>query len=159
MTHADPETFCMIRRIHFFCKNNAERFVLTGNTDQRTSSPGRITMAGKASFDFNCTMCGKCCREEGFVFFSRNDIRRAAKHLGMTQKSFCAEYLILTSDGYALSVTKKNPCTFLSKNGCIINKSKPKQCATFPYWNEYIGKEGELVNFDRPCPGVKKSKK
>ena len=116
-------------------------------------------MARKASFDFACRQCGRCCREEGFVFFSRDDISRAAKFLGMTAASFCAEYLILTSDGYALSVTKKNPCVFLSEDGCIINDAKPKQCATFPYWNEYIGMNGELVNFDRPCPGVKKTEK
>ena len=107
------------------------------------------------SFTFKCTKCGECCREQGFVFFLRDDIRRAAKHLGMTAERFTNEYLIKTSEGWAVTVMKYKPCTFLSADGCRIHAAKPKQCETFPYWKEYIGKDGKLISFDRPCPGMK----
>ena len=110
-------------------------------------------------FTFKCARCGECCREHGFVFFRRDDIRRAAAHLGMTQAAFTARYLIKTSDGWAIAVTNRKPCVFLSDKGCAINEAKPVQCSTFPYWKEHIGKTGELVGFDRPCKEIKKAKK
>ena len=111
--------------------------------------------SGKSGpFTFKCARCGTCCREIGFVFFLRDDIRRAAKHLGMSASAFTKEYLIKTADGWAISVTAKKPCVFLSAGGCTINDAKPKQCATFPYWKEYVAKDGTLTDFDRPCPGV-----
>ena len=109
-------------------------------------------------FTFKCARCGECCREHGFVFFRRDDIRRAAAHLGMTQAAFTARYLIKTSDGWAVTVTARRPCVFLSESGCTINDAKPEQCSTFPYWKEYIDADGLLVNFDRPCPGIKLKK-
>ena len=105
-------------------------------------------------FSFKCTRCGTCCREDGFVFFLRDDIRRAAKFLGMTAPAFTRQYLIKTADGWSISVTAKKPCVFLSEAGCAINDAKPKQCETFPYWKEYVGSDGLLKDFDRPCPGV-----
>lgn len=106
-------------------------------------------------FTFKCARCGECCRENGFVFFRRDDIRRAAAHLGMTQAAFSAEYLIKTSDGWAVTVSPRKPCVFLTPKGCAINDAKPVQCSTFPYWKEYLDADGRLVNFDRPCPGIK----
>ena len=110
--------------------------------------------AKSGPFSFKCMRCGICCREDGFVFFLRDDIRRAAKFLGMTTSAFTKEYLIKTADGWAVSVTTRRPCVFLSKEGCAINDAKPKQCGTFPYWKEYVGSDGMLKDFDRPCPGV-----
>jgi len=105
-------------------------------------------------FSFKCVRCGICCRENGFVYFLRDDIRRAAGFLGQTVSAFTKKYLIKTSGGWAVTVTSRKPCIFLSESGCVINDAKPKQCGTFPYWKEYVGPDGMLKDFDRPCPGV-----
>ena len=60
--------------------------------------------------------------------------------------------------GYHIKVTDDKPCTFLDENNrCTINSAKPNQCATFPYWKEYMDKNGNLIagKFNRACPGVK----
>lgn len=113
-------------------------------------------LAEKATFTFSCTRCGECCREAGFVFFTEKEIHRAATYLGMEISAFKRHYLIRMSEGYAVSVSGTTPCVFLTSEGCTINDVKPDQCESFPYWQEYVGKNGELVNFDRPCPGIKK---
>ncbi|MGL4369651.1 MAG: YkgJ family cysteine cluster protein [Spirochaetota bacterium] len=109
-----------------------------------------------SEYTFSCTRCGKCCREEGIVLFTKKEIRLAAELTGLSQDEFIGRYLSLTSDGYTHFVGKRSRCAFLTKNGCSINSVKPKQCRSFPYWNEYTDSRGKIVRFDRPCPGVKK---
>lgn len=113
----------------------------------------------KPSFSFTCMKCGNCCCEEGFVFFSSEEIDNAADLLGLSGKEFIGKYLIKTGKTYAHEVMKGDCCVFLKNNKCIIQPVKPVQCRTFPFWNEYIGKKGELVNFDRPCRGIFTKKK
>lgn len=108
------------------------------------------------SYSFSCKRCGTCCREEGVVYFSKADISRASKLLDMPQKDFILRYLVFSSDGYFHTVTKRKACAFLKNNSCIINEVKPRQCSTFPFWKEYMSKDGTIVRFDRPCPGMKK---
>jgi uncharacterized protein len=112
----------------------------------------------KPAFTFTCTTCGSCCREEGYVFFSNHEIESCAAFLGMSTRNFKQKYLIKISSGYAHEVKKNSICVFLKNSRCIINSLKPEQCRTFPYWDEYIGTRGELVNFDRPCRGIFKNK-
>lgn len=108
--------------------------------------------------DFSCKGCGICCKEEGYVFFSSDDISRASRFLSVTPVNFIKEYLKYNENlGYYIEVLKSVPCLFLDdKNHCKIHEAKPWQCKTFPYWEEYMDKRGNLISgkFDRPCPGV-----
>ena len=115
----------------------------------------RLDKIKKVSFSFSCTQCGRCCREEGFVFFSRETIRKAARIVNLSVNEFTARYLIQTKLGFAHHVKEGSACAFLMKNRCTINDVKPKQCATFPYWTEYVDSQGNLKGFDRKCKGVK----
>jgi Fe-S-cluster containining protein len=109
------------------------------------------------NFEFECKGCGICCREEGYVFFSNSEIRSAARLLDTTPDKFIKNYLVPFEDGFVHVVLRHGRCAFLQNdNRCAINNVKPRQCKTFPYWEEYIGADGNLVNFNRPCPGVKK---
>ena len=109
------------------------------------------------SFEFECKGCGICCREEGYVFFSKSEIRSAANLLDVTFDEFIEQYLVPFEDGFVHVVMAKGRCAFLrTDNRCDINSVKPRQCKTFPYWAEYINTTGKLINFNRPCPGVKK---
>lgn len=112
--------------------------------------------------EFSCTRCGLCCKEEGYVFFSYSDISRASRYLKITPMDFIKKYLKYNEDlEHYIEVTKSLPCLFLdNKNGCKINDAKPEQCKTFPYWKEYMDRDGNLISgkFDRPCPGVQSKK-
>lgn len=107
---------------------------------------------------FECTMCGFCCSEEGYVFFSDDEIKKAANRIGITEEDFISKYLQKDAFGvYRHEVEKGAHCVFLVNNLCAINQCKPAQCATFPYWKEYTDKKGNIIlsKFDRQCPGVK----
>jgi len=38
----------------------------------------------KPAFTFTCTTCGSCCCEEGYVFFSNQEIESCADYLGIS---------------------------------------------------------------------------
>lgn len=108
------------------------------------------------NFSFKCRQCGECCREEGYIFFTKKDIKRASDYLKMEAGKFKDKYLKTVQGEYAIKVSPGKPCVFLNSQGaCAINSAKPQQCSSFPYWPEYVNDAGELINFDRPCPGVK----
>ena len=39
------------------------------------------TLGKKAAFSFSCTKCGNCCREEGDVYFTSEDLEKIYEHL------------------------------------------------------------------------------
>lgn len=108
---------------------------------------------------FSCTGCGICCKEKGYIFFNDDDIKKASDFLKISPPVFINKYLKYEEYyGYYIKVDEGKSCCFLDENNkCTINDAKPKQCKTFPYWNEYMDKNGNLIagKFNRPCKGVK----
>lgn len=109
------------------------------------------------SFGFDeraCKECGgKCCIGEGFVFVSVEEANRIANFLGMDLVSFGKKYLRKIGYKYALIETKAE-CVFLGSNfRCKIYEVRPKNCATFPFWDVF--KENPDGAF-RECIGVVK---
>lgn len=129
---------------------NKQRIVLM-NLKKKKSGSGKK----KLNFTFSCTCCGNCCSEEGVVGFTMKEVRRAAEHLGMERGEFIERYLEKSGRTYVHVVDKGEHCRFLENRKCLINEVKPEQCATFPFWKEYVDRRGMLVNFDRHCAGVR----
>ena len=114
------------------------------------------------TLEFKCTRCSLCCREEGYVLFSKNDVERASKYLNLTKEDFAKKYLDYSNAyGFYIEVKDNKGCILLDDdNNCIIQNAKPEKCASFPYWDEYTDSDGNLSRkkFDRPCPGVYEKK-
>lgn len=99
--------------------------------------------------EFKCQLCGECCRWEGYVRLTREEIESIAVFLGMDVTDFTEKYTRLTDDRRGLSLIEREngSCIFLSEeNGeCAINPVKPKQCRDFPRnwsfegWDEICG--------------------
>lgn len=119
----------------------------------------RFNKNKNAKLEFSCTGCGICCKEKGYVFFNDNDIINASELLKTSPLVFINKYLEYEENyGYYIRISEGESCTFLDENNrCTINDAKPTQCKTFPYWKEYMDKNGRLIagKFNRPCPGVK----
>lgn len=117
--------------------------------------------------DFSCRRCGGCCRGEGYVWLTDDDIQRIARFLGLTPKDFVKRYCrrvegtgdiaLIDQDDAAMS------CVFLNEDGCVVNDVKPVQCVGFPYvWARDDALEfcqGLLaLEDDIPAPEGKESK-
>lgn len=106
-----------------------------------------------------CESCGgKCCRgESGYIWAKRDEILAMADYLDMELDEFAQSYLrkvghryslrekILSEDDYA--------CIFFdeTKERCTIYPVRPRQCRTFPFWEQFKNNEDEVR---RECPGI-----
>jgi uncharacterized protein len=105
-----------------------------------------------------CAACGgRCCTgESGNIFVSRDEIASLAALLGMEEDAFRQAYL--EKRGYKFSLKERivgvsHDCIFYDRaaNGCSVYEARPVQCRTFPFWDYYKSRVGELKN---ECPGV-----
>lgn len=83
----------------------------------------------------NCTTCANCCKTMTPTF-TKQDIRRVSKHLGMKPKAFVDKWLFQDPDNGDW-VNKLQPCQFLRPdNLCGIYEVRPADCAEFPHHNK-----------------------
>ena len=104
-----------------------------------------MTLTGKTPIpvmieNFHCVRCGACCRWEGPVRVTDQEIDKIAGFLQIPIRDFIRDYTKLTPDRHSLSLLE-NPdgsCRYYDrKTGlCQIQTVKPAQCRDFPYrWN------------------------
>mmetsp|Transcript_29994 Transcript_29994/g.62141 ORF Transcript_29994/g.62141 Transcript_29994/m.62141 type:complete len:308 (-) Transcript_29994:50-973(-) len=110
--------------------------------------------------DFSCTGCGKCCRVDGDVWLSPEEIPQIMQVLedncdskddSLSLKKFREKYVkaeifaqtnngseveALTSETWMCLKREEGACVFLdpSSNKCGIYDVRPVQCRTYPFW-------------------------
>jgi len=92
--------------------------------------------AGDEPQAFACRRCGNCCRGEGYVWVTDDDIERISTRLRMTRKEFVSRYARRLPGFGGIVLVDKNDgaqsCIFLEADGCSIHTAKPAQCVGFP---------------------------
>lgn len=89
--------------------------------------------------EFTCHRCGNCCRGDGYVEITDDDITRASAYLGITEGEFLDTYCHEYDDVVHLRDQDDilQSCIFLTEEkglfGCRIHQAKPEQCAGFPF--------------------------
>lgn len=99
---------------------------------------------------FECKMCGKCCRIDGFVRLTEEDIKRISNYLKISEEAFINQYTTVAPDRLSLILkdTNGHDCCLLTENGCLIHPVKPEQCKGFP--DKWISPELASI-----CEGMK----
>ncbi len=110
---------------------------------------------------FACRGCGNCCAgpEEGYVWTDKPEIEAMARHLGITPEQFMRQYT--RRIGVRFSLIEKQPgkdCIFLTQTatgkGCQVYPVRPRQCRTWPFWNENLRTPENWQHAGRHCPGI-----
>jgi len=112
---------------------------------------GRFDIIMCADIIHTCQRCGACCRWEGDVCVTDEDITAIATFLGMREEDFIDQYCRLQRNRRGLSIidAEDGACIMLTENGCRIQPVKPQQCKDFPYkWN--------FPGWENRCPGAGK---
>lgn len=111
---------------------------------------------------FECQGSGKCCTshgEFGFVFLTKEDRVRFAKHLNITVSAFQKKYCDQTSEIWHLKENKALPdCMFLKDKRCSVYEARPNQCRTWPFWPEVMNAKAWKSEVQSFCPGVGQGK-
>ena len=98
-------------------------------------------------YNFNnntCKTCsGNCCRGfGGYVWVSLEELEKMAGTRKMNAASFSKQYVRQVHGRFALQervINGEHFCCFfdLIDCQCTIYQSRPKQCRTFPFWNQF----------------------
>ena len=111
---------------------------------------------------FECQGSGKCCTshgEFGFVFLTKEDRTRFAKHLNLSVSAFQKKYCDQTSEIWHLKEIKNQPdCIFLKDKRCSVYEARPNQCRTWPFWPEVMNAKAWKSEVQSFCPGVGQGK-
>ena len=106
---------------------------------------------------FQCQSgCISCCEKQGFVYFTEEDIERAAEFFGLTGKKFESRYIYRTRNTRRLRTPRNSQCVFLRDGGCSIYPVRPAQCRLFPFWPELVESNKEWHKTAAWCPGIGK---
>lgn len=121
-------------------------------TEQKTDSPWY-----KDGLRFQCTGCGKCCTgSPGYVFVTEEEIERLALLLSISVDQFIRKYTRKRYNRYCLTEKKapNKPCIFLKDNKCEVYQERPKQCRTFPWWQENLNSKESWQLAAIECEGI-----
>lgn len=102
----------------------------------------------------DCLACGNCCKSAPPIV-TKKDIKRIAKKLEMTPKSFERQYVIDDVDG--TKSFHRVPCPFLEEetNICKIYEDRPFACRDYPHTNSQFFKRKNLHRENiQICPAV-----
>jgi len=100
--------------------------------------------------------CTNCCRTHGFVYITEQDLRKAARYLGMKPAEFEQRYVYRTRHLLRLRKPRNSQCFFLRGYGCSIHPAKPTQCRLFPFWPELVENRDNWIETSNRCPGIDK---
>ncbi|MBV9505775.1 MAG: YkgJ family cysteine cluster protein [Acidobacteriia bacterium] len=100
--------------------------------------------------------CTQCCRQQGFVYLTEQDLIRAAEFLRMRAADFERRYVYRTRRLLRLRTPRAGRCHFLNEDGCSIHPAKPTQCRAFPFWPELVDSRREWNKTGSYCPGIGK---
>ena len=104
---------------------------------------------------FLCTACGQCCTgAPGHVWVDSKDIRRMAKHRGMTPEAFARLYVRPLGDRLSLKERDNGDCVMLEDRKCSVYEVKPTPCSTFPFWEDVVETKAQWDATAEKCPGM-----
>ncbi len=98
--------------------------------------------------------CADCCRRQGYVYLTEQDIQRAAAFLNMSAADFEARYVFRTRNALRLRKPRDSQCHFFRDDGCAIHPAKPTQCRLFPFWPELLEDSRAWKRTAAWCPGI-----
>lgn len=117
-----------------FRKNKKEYFKFLRGLERRkiVGLNGLTTELNNKAFKrIDCLDCANCCKTMSPTY-TKADVKRISKHLGMSFQQYYDKYLELDKTGDYMN--KSVPCQFLRKdNKCSIYSVRPRDCSGFPH--------------------------
>ncbi len=108
---------------------------------------------------FECTQCGNCCKIHGkyaYVYMREDEVTAIADYLQLSEEKFREQHCE-EDEGWTIIKMDEPACPFLDEqNRCKIYPVRPKQCATWPFWDENLKEAIWNGPVKDCCPGIGK---
>ena len=107
---------------------------------------------------FRCQKTGNCCRRDGIVYASQDEIKEMAASLDIDIATFMSRFTKRDNGWTVISTQRFRPNCFLDdNNGCSIYNARPKHCRTYPDWPQIWDNKESLLTEASLCPALKKA--
>jgi Fe-S-cluster containining protein len=107
---------------------------------------------------FECTQCGNCCRNHGdytFVYLTEVELEELPAFLGLSRDEFLARYCTKEPGSWWSLRMDEPACPFLTEDArCSVYPVRPKQCRTWPFWQENLEEAAWKGPVKECCPGL-----
>ncbi len=104
----------------------------------------------------SCLKCASfCCKLAGYVEVRRADIRRLAKHLGLTVREFEERHIVeVTRKGEKLIKSGYDTCQFLTEDRrCSVYSARPRDCREYICWDQHDSTVYDFAKFYQQAIG------
>jgi Fe-S-cluster containining protein len=99
----------------------------------------------------DCRKCAFCCKMAGYVEVSNYDIRRLARHLGLTVGEFEEKHVVhVTRAGKKRIKDELTSCQFLgADHACTVYSARPTNCRGYVCWDQDDKTVYEFARFNQ----------
>ena len=98
-------------------------------------------------------MCGTCCRGEGGVFVSEEELRSIARYLHLSEEEFERGYCLRKNSRIYIRTRSDGYCS-LWDDGCLVHPVKPGPCREWPFFKAMMCDSMNWEVAKQNCPGV-----
>jgi hypothetical protein len=104
---------------------------------------------------FECKNSGNCCRAEGVVVASPQEVEKMAALLKLDIVTFLNRYT-KRKNGWTVIADKgfRQNCFLDHCNKCSIYEARPSACRTYPNWDYIWESEASLYKESSQCRGL-----
>jgi len=149
-----------VQRIQQLAKQREEAnwafrcFLKRSNFSSRSIDSTVHNFYHELSREINCTKCANCCKKVNPVP-KPTDIRRLAKHLGLSVDKFRSQFIADASEGEG-SIFRNQPCPFLQNNLCTVYDDRPGDCRSYPHLHkrDFVFRMNQAFSNCSVCPIV-----
>ena len=116
----------------------------------------KVTVTTTENPPLNCLKCASfCCKLAGYVEVRRADIRRLAKHLGLTVRGFEEKHIVeVTRKGEKLIKSGYDTCQFLGDDRrCTVYSARPRDCREYVCWDQHDSTVYDFAYFYQKAVG------
>ena len=108
----------------------------------------------KAMELFECTQCGTCCRGEGGILVTPEDVRRIAGFLHLSGTKFLKKFCIEKNGKVYIHIREDRYCHFSDKGKCRIHEVKPEPCRKWPFLKPMLTSQDNWETARNSCPAL-----
>ncbi len=103
---------------------------------------------------FECTQCGTCCRGEGGIHLTPEEIDRISDFLNFSPRDFLKKFCLEKNGRVYIHIRKDGYCHFSREGKCSIHTVKPSPCRKWPFLRPMLTDQPNWETVRNSCPAL-----